>query len=895
MDFPHLSDTRFPNFDNVDVYSFRNEFDYTRWNENTVIRLVNVLWDSDYKNVVKFDSDKARDEWFDSISDYVPIRLTQAARVIPDAFVKLPIPYDVAARYNYLYVDVPIATSQGDMIDYERTDGIRRWYFFIREISYRAPNTTEFRLVPDVWTNFQNDMDIKYMMLERGHAPVAATDTDEYLENPVSNSAYLLAPDVNFDGGTIVRHTRLYHHSAGEKWLCIASTCAPEQLPELGYANNVGGEWTEATFYDGPTRYDWQVGISDYEWGYGFDYSNQKVPANNESSDVVPCPTVYCIRASECYGNGTFLSDLRTYCPAFLKTVQAAFLVDDSMFTVGRSFVLAGHRIYECKSSYEEPFEISLTKDMFAFPKEFERFTKLYTFPYSYVQLTDNDGRTVDVHVEETSRISAQRITVLTFPFLKMRFLFNGIGGDAKTSYWWFDVTDERHELEMEGDWRKYSFDWDIPTYALFIDGATEYALTQGASAFNSARRNAITTYQAIARQANTARENARDLATTAEQNVNTNSATLIANTANNCNTRTANNNITVATNDAIMAANLATATADTVTLNLTETNRSQARKLINLSTTNEQAKTAIAAAGNTREATINSGMVSSGITALGMAMAVPTGGMSTAVAAGITAAVGVLSFSSGSGAVAIRANAERENMVNAMNTTEALARAVNTQDDVMTGITTNWNSLQDTSRRQLAEAINDLQNDCITQQTQNVNACETNNAANTAATMNANAARTRATTSNNADWTRVSAIDPAKDALSNAMRNARDRYTDASRNLPTKLTTTSGNVAQDAFMQRGVQLKVRTQSESAIRQTASMFARYGYALNQMWEVKELQLMRHFTYWKAGEIWVDDRGSVNGAANREIETIFLNGVTVWDNPDEIGKVSVYDN
>lgn len=891
MNFPHLQDTRFPNFDNVNVYSFRNEFDYTRWDENTQVHLVNVIWNSDYKDVVKFETNEDRDAWFSSIEDNFPIQMVQKASVVPDGFVKLPVPYDVAARYNYMYVDIPIMTSPDNMLDYERTDGIRRWYFFINEVSYRAPNTTEFRITPDVWTNFQNDVEINYMLLERGHAPVAVTDTDEYLNNPVANSSFLLAPDYDFDGNTIVRHTHLYHHSAGEKWLCMASTCAPNQIDQIGYGIFVGDDWTEPTFYNWPKRYDWQVGVSDYHWGIGYDYSNTEVPVNNESNDIVPCPTVYCIRASECYGNGTFLADLRTSCPAFIKTLQAAFLVDDSMVTLGNAHYIAGHRIYECKSSYEEPFEIKLTKEMFNFPKEFERFAKLYTFPYSYVQLTDNEGRTVDVHVEDTSKISAQRITVLTFPFLKMRFLFNGIGGDAKTSYWWFDVTGQRHDLEMQGDWRNYSFDWDIPTYALFIDGATEYALTQGASSFNSARRNAITTYQTIARQANTARENAKDLATTAELNVNASAQTIVDNTANNCTARTGNTELTVANNAAIRVQEQSAENAQKELQNDYIHDDCDITNTLNMYKTTATSGTSIAAAGNTLAAAIQGSVATGTLAGMALAAAVPTGGLSLGVAGAMAAGttlVGALS----SGVVA---NANRDNLVNAMQCEQDVANEASVANGKKMNRTRQLNDDMYDSQQIFNNYRTQAMNDCLTDQTEVTNDCETANATNTKNTMNGNAARTRATSHNNAEWTSISEIDPAKDALSNAMHNARDRYSDASRNLPTQVTKSSGNIAQDAFMQRGVQMKVRTQSDSAIWQTASMFARYGYALNQMWRVDKLQVMNHFTYWKAKEIWVDDRASSNNAVNRAIETMFLNGVTVWSDPEEIGRIDVYDN
>lgn len=172
MDFPHLQDTQFPHLQNENVYAFKNTFDYSRWNENTIVRLVNVLWDSSLNDAPLFERDEERDAWFDALTEGYALRLETAARIVPEGYVKLPLPYDVAARYNYLYVEVPYATGD-EFIEYEQEYGIRRWYFFIDRIEYGAPNSTHVYVTNDFWTTFQNDVEIKYMLLERGHAPLA--------------------------------------------------------------------------------------------------------------------------------------------------------------------------------------------------------------------------------------------------------------------------------------------------------------------------------------------------------------------------------------------------------------------------------------------------------------------------------------------------------------------------------------------------------------------------------------------------------------------------------------------------------------------------------------------------------------------------------------------------
>ena len=83
----------------------------------------------------------------------------------------------------------------------------------------------------------------------------------------------------------------------------------------------------------------------------------------------------------------------------------------------------------------------------------------------------------------------------------------------------------------------------------------------------------------------------------------------------------------------------------------------------------------------------------------------------------------------------------------------------------------------------------------------------------------------------------------------------------------------------------------------SAIRQAGDYFARYGYALNQVWNVREsgLKIMEHFTYWKAGEIWLNVAVKGGDMVRDVFKRIFENGVTVWNDPTEIGLVNVYDN
>ena len=110
-------------------------------------------------------------------------------------------------------------------------------------------------------------------------------------------------------------------------------------------------------------------------------------------------------------------------------------------------------------------------------------------------------------------------------------------------------------------------------------------------------------------------------------------------------------------------------------------------------------------------------------------------------------------------------------------------------------------------------------------------------------------------------------------------------------------MTPDKGDAYPDLGAYKGVQFKVKTMANGDIRQIGDTFMRYGYALNQVWNVKESGLcpMSHFCYWKAEDIWVDDRQSSNNAVQSLITNMFLRGVTIWKNPEEVGRVDIHDN
>lgn len=1024
MEFPHLNDTRYPNIDNVDTYSYRNEFDYTRWTPDTRLKLCNVRWNGDYDDVVKFDSDAERDSYFDGISGApgASAVLTANSRVVQNT-VKVPIPYDVACAYNYLLVEVPIATSAGNMIQHEETGGYRRWHFFVTDWLSTAPSTTTLTLQLDAWTQYVNRVGVSGMMLERGHAPVAATDTDRYLANPMLNCDYLLAPDVNLGGDTVSEGGRFIPIGNGAKMLCMASTCPPESLSSLGTAGTYGG-FTDPTFSDAENypdktnRWGRQYIVNGYSWGDGKDYSGCKVPTNNSLGDssagrIPSSATVYCVRSE--YAE-SFIQIALAETPTFLRTLTAVFMVPKDMLEIGTKRNVGRQEVWECVSqTTPATTDIKLTKDMFGYPSEYERFAKLYTFPYAELEITDNDGKTATVRIETCgSAIKANTVASIAYPYLNMRTFITGIGGTGSTSYKWVDLLGSYSDQSMpNSDWHRLCFDMGIPLYSIYMDGETAWKLNNSSRQVTCARDSALTGYHNSVRQANNVDANSVEANDTAlinakasaytQESINSNTAytqeanagrtadmlkdnadrsadtyktnednsadaaktntdnaadtdntnthnqanTIDANNANNrsaASAITAQNNRTLGANTAQDNTLIDTKNAQTQSLNAASTRIGNA--LTSTTTKEENQVTTSTAMNNLWSSGINAAITGTAAVAAGAVTANPGAavtGLASAAASIVDAGFGVANAASTTQANSAVADAtvaaNSANQEKAAGTDDALAYASTSHNLAVKENTTACNT-----------ANTDTSNDCNSKNTSNTtgtmrtngdntasmlkgNATRTQstrktNAGNTQSTQKTNAAATQATQKSNAEETRITMVTngevlcstqisnaentqvtgntnanytrdaatvAAQDVLRNAQNAAKSALSDSSRENPVTLTPASGDAGADFFATRGIQVKARRQSRHAIAAAASAFARYGYALNMYWEPETLTPMKHFSYWKCSDAWVYDKDGSNDSAQRAIAGILNRGVTVWSNPDEIGKVSIYDN
>lgn len=895
MKFGRLHDTRFPNLDNVDVYAYKNEFDYTRWVAGTKIKLCNVLWNADYSDVARFTTNIERDRWFDELNDYYTIELDSDRAYVPEQAIKIPVPYDVAARFNYMVVTIPVLPGSNPPINYENQEvGIRRWYFFVNSIDYRAANSTACRLSLDVWTQYQNDVEIKYLMLERGHAPVAASDVDAYLKNPIANNDYILAPDVTPSDSQIVRSANYIPFGNGVKYVCFASVCPISELSKLGSVKHNDSEYTfgNITYSDVDARYGYQLEVHGFKVGNGDNYSalNTRVKSFGSTQEFIPNGSyMYAIPAASA---NDFVNTVMHDCPVFFRTILACFMVDADMLTFGQSVTFNGFGIYECVGKNQN-IDITLTKEMFGFPEEYQHLAKLYTFPYSEIEITDNVGESVTVRIENTGSIVAHKDTMLAYPFLDARIWFDGINGTGSQNYAWIDMNGTSHQKEMpNSDWSKICFDLDIPCYAIYMDGNTAWYLDNFNSGLRGNAKRALAAYHDAVRSANTARANAVDSNNTMYANTDRDATTLTTNTNNTANCNRSNADLTIAANTTNTNNSNHSSEECTTFSNSGLERKTSNSNTVSIATTIVENQTTAAVSTTNAAASAQTGAIGGAMAGVGLGATIGAAGGPIGIAGG--AAIGALGSIIG-GVIGYGCAETTAGIV--LNGQETSVSLMNQANNANVGISQGVADNITESQNQLRTKTNTTNNNAFSAQTDNTNATSRANAGNTAATMRANSDATRDTGNANAGYTREVGVLNAKENLESTHLALQYTLNDAKMRAPIQVTAERGNYLSYYAGNNGVQFKIKTMPNGDIRQIGDTFMRYGYALNQIWDLEKSGLcpMPHFCYWKAGDIWVDDRKSSNNLIQETMVSIFMRGVTVWNNPDEIGKVSIYAN
>ena len=781
----------FPNLDNVDVYRYDNMLDYSRFKPTARLKMCNVPWCGDYDNVVKFDDDAARDAWFDALEGEV-VNLDTMFNVKPDGASKVPVPVTSAQGYNYLVVDLPRMTSDARPLAYAAGDRKRRYCYFIQDAQQLSPNSTRLILTLDVWTTYINEMRFDYVLLERGHAPVAASSVADYLANPRDNSAYLLSDDVNTGGEPFVERARaVKNYSAETQRACIAT-----------YADLQGDLGTAAA---------------------------PRVPAISEpATSGVLAPRVYSVAVGDLQ---LFLRALESNAPWMKSTVLGVFFAPSDLLTQAAPFSLWGISVTILNAVQKiEPFMKPGVAD-FGYPAQAAGFAKLYTYPYAAIRIGDERGQTSTVRIEDlgSDGIKLASAVNLVMPYISIDARLLGIAGATDSLTF---QTIEGRTYNYGGAWGEYLKSWNLPVMQVSQGAASRAAYT---TVYNRAHAR-LAAGNALA----------SSLASNSTANANAN------NSAKNV---TDNNAVNTAANTAV--------TKNANDWALTGASASN-QKLSADCNADNAASTAMTGLQNDVVAITTANNNAAAIAST--AGAVVTGGLTGGSADGKSAAIGGIADL----AVAIpSANA---------------AAAISQSSSTAAVSVAQTNALQKTlNAANYTAAVWGVQNNASTSATTLRNEASTKVAANNAAVTHTNAANTKATGDANANRAYATSIDAISAGLNQAGVAAPAQF------------GANANGHSGATAPRALFAQIVTQRECDIMNAASAFARYGYSLMREFSMERMQVMRHFTYWKCAEVWCSGNGNALEGAQGAIKDILIRGVTVWSKPEEIGRVSIYDN
>ena len=341
--FPHMDGNQFPHIDNVNVNKYVNDFDYSLYNEPQMkLMLCAVPWDmgeahignrtiSGIGNVVYFETKEKRDEWFSSIPDDECLRFESKYKELHrDLYIDVPVPFDAAAKYNYLAVEYSLFANDNAPVMYETQNGVRKWFWFVREVEYLAPNTTRLHLLDDAWQTWIYDIQITGMMLERGHAPMFATTADAYLANPIDNNTYLLSEDVNYGNASIAKSSSEFVFNSKNMYAVIITTASTGS----GWGTKSANTWHTPGIVSG--------------------YKIQGVPSYD----------AFAIKADRF---NTFMNNVQENYPQFIQTIKAVAFISGDLLSFERSYTFAGVTCYDLNANYVQNDLCKITKDKFGY------------------------------------------------------------------------------------------------------------------------------------------------------------------------------------------------------------------------------------------------------------------------------------------------------------------------------------------------------------------------------------------------------------------------------------------------------------------------------------------------------------------------------------------------
>lgn len=136
-------------------------FTIASWPIGSRATLHRVAWDSNYRDVVRFEDEAEREAYFNSL-DGDSIEIDKMTYLRPNEPIRINIPYSACYNYNYIVVENPELPVPGEITP-------PKLFYFISGVAFDAPNTSIISVQLDVFQTYLFDFELGYSFLDRGH------------------------------------------------------------------------------------------------------------------------------------------------------------------------------------------------------------------------------------------------------------------------------------------------------------------------------------------------------------------------------------------------------------------------------------------------------------------------------------------------------------------------------------------------------------------------------------------------------------------------------------------------------------------------------------------------------------------------------------------------------
>lgn len=572
---------------------------------------------------------EARDKWFADRSDtYI---CGEALAPLPDDTIKVDIPYEKATHYNYLIVNGFRNHEDGDTWLQERRR--QRYFYFITGVEFVAQDTTRIHVVLDAWTTYMvfdtyrdtaidnagpgtpgkdgwvsRPIRISRVMLEQGHAPVAMsyTDSDKPFQAGKMNYLTGVEPYAPSTDTGVVSESTFTPYGMGPDYLVLAikgddrlvgdyrghSDPLYTRISSRGLILDDDDDGTTPLVHveepDGDTGKD----IGDhpgYATGYWEGGPFDVDPGTTGGTSGLPEDIGYSALAVRKSASDVLIDHFRAM-PAMYNRIAAAFILPETvLFPNGDldkvNWKLTSGRITEGTiyrlPRYTDSIVASIvpSKDQFHYPEQYRDLSKLYTMPYAWFEITDGQGTTSTIKVEDVydanvdepkdsplsvteddyhaGGMKIREQVSLIYPYLQSKVFLQGVKGGSHAKFKFRQVTQTDPQTPPDSTWNAFT-QWEIPVYGLWADEgsmkAAESRDTYHANAmasllaYRTSRQGALTSFNNSVISTNVENRNANRSINNSYNNRSMEIGTAYTNGTNSAATAFNNANASIAT-----------------------------------------------------------------------------------------------------------------------------------------------------------------------------------------------------------------------------------------------------------------------------------------------------------------------------------------------------------